>query len=131
MGIDAVRCVFTGRTLRSLMAGLLCWFSILLMFYYDRWLALIALALMILRGLLIVGASAVRLYHERRHFDRQGKVGGLVLQLLAGIGKLRVAAATIRALAVWSREFAAQKRHFIASQRTANVLATIETAYPT
>jgi NHLM bacteriocin system ABC transporter ATP-binding protein len=131
LGIDAVRRIFTGRTLRSLMAGLFCWFSILLMFYYDAALALIAVGLTILRGLLIVGASAMRLYHENRHFNLQGKVGGLVLQLLAGIGKLRVAAATIRALALWSKQFAAQKRHFIASQRAANALAVVESAFPT
>ena len=40
-----------------------------------------------------------------------------MLQLLAGIGKLRVADATARALAVWSKQFAAQKRNFISSQR--------------
>jgi NHLM bacteriocin system ABC transporter ATP-binding protein len=131
MGIDAVRRVFTGRTLRSLMAGVTCWFSILLMLFYDPRLALIAIALALVRAFLIVGTSAIRLYHENRHFNLQGKVGGLVLQFLAGIGKLRVANATARALAVWSRQFAAQKRHFISSQRTANVLALVETSYPT
>ena len=110
LGIDAVRRVFTGRTLRSLMAGVFCWFSIFLMLYYDPKLALIAIALTLVRALLIIATSAVRLYHENRHFNLQGKVGGFVLQLLAGIGKLRVADATVRALAVWSKQFAAQKR---------------------
>src|SRR5262249_22188154 len=55
LGIDAVRRVFTGRTLRSLMSGLFCWFSIGLMCYYDFKLALVAVALTILRGLLIIG----------------------------------------------------------------------------
>jgi NHLM bacteriocin system ABC transporter ATP-binding protein len=130
MGIDAVRRILTGRTLRSLLAGVTCWFSILLMLYYDPRLALVALALALLRGLLVVGVSAIRLYHEKRHFDLQGKVGGFVLQLLAGIGKLRVANATVRALSVWSKQFAAQKRHFIASQRIANVLNLVEVSFP-
>jgi ABC-type bacteriocin/lantibiotic exporter with double-glycine peptidase domain len=73
----------------------------------------------------------LRLYHETRQFNLQGRVEGLVLQLLAGIGKLRVAAATVRALAVWSKQFAAQKYHFIASQRAANALASFEIAFPT
>jgi ABC-type bacteriocin/lantibiotic exporter with double-glycine peptidase domain len=72
----------------------------------------------------------MRLRHENRHFNLQGKVQGFVLQLLAGIGKLRVAAATIRALAVWAKQFTAQKRHFIASQRAANALNVIETSFP-
>jgi hypothetical protein len=60
----------------------------------------------------------------------QGKIGGFVLQLIAGIGKLRVADATARALAVWSRQFSTQKRNFLASQRAANALGVFETAYP-
>jgi NHLM bacteriocin system ABC transporter ATP-binding protein len=131
MGIDSVRRILTGRTLRSLLAGVLCWFSIALMLYYDPKLAMVALALALLRGILIVGASTIRLYHERRHFDHQGKVDGLVLQLLAGIGKLRVANATVRAISVWSKQFAAQKRHFIASQRIGNALNLVEISFPT
>jgi NHLM bacteriocin system ABC transporter ATP-binding protein len=131
LGIDAVRRVVTGRTMRGLIAGIFCGFSFLLMFYYDLRLALIAVGLAMLRGIFILGASAVRLYHENRHFNLQGKVEGLVLQLLAGIGKLRVADATVRALAVWARQFAAQKRHFIASQRASNALAVVEATFPT
>jgi NHLM bacteriocin system ABC transporter ATP-binding protein len=131
LGIDAVRRILTGQTLRSLMAGLFCLFSIFLMLTYDPRLALIALALISIRALLIIGTSALRVYHESRQFNLQGKVEGFVLQLLAGVGKLRVAAATVRAMAVWSRQFAAQKRHAIGSQLAANVLTVFESAYPT
>ena len=129
LGIDAVRRILTGRTLRSLVAGSFCWFSIALMLVYDATLALIAVVLAVLRGLIIMATSALRLYHEGRHFAVQGKVSGLVLQFLSGIGKLKVADATVRALAVWSRHFAEQRRHFIASQRTANLLEVVESAY--
>ena len=131
LGVDAVRRVATGRTLRGLLAGLFGLFSLLLMFYYDIRLALIATVLAALRGLVILAVSTVRLYHERRHVELRGKVEGLVLQLLTAVGKLRVAGATIRALAVWGNQFAAQKRHFIASQRAANALRMIEAAFPT
>jgi NHLM bacteriocin system ABC transporter ATP-binding protein len=131
MGIDAARRIFTGRALRGMFAGLFCWFSIGLMLYYDLKLGLIALGLTLIRALLIIATSAVRLYHESNHFDLQGKIGGFVLQLISGITKLRVAAATLRALAVWSKQFAIQKQHFIASQRVANALGVFETSFPT
>jgi NHLM bacteriocin system ABC transporter ATP-binding protein len=131
MGIDAARRIFTGRVLRGMMAGLFCWFSIGLMFYYDLRLGLVAFALTIVRAILIIAASAIRLYHENHHFNLQGKIGGFVLQLISGISKLRVAAATFRALAVWSRQFAIQKQYFLASQRTANALGVFETSFPT
>ncbi|ACA14676.1 ABC transporter related [Methylobacterium sp. 4-46] len=131
MGIDAVRRLLTGRTLRSLLAGMFGLFSIALMLVYDPVLALIAVALALLRGVLILAASGLRLYHESRAFNGQGRVQGFVLQLFAGIGKLRVAGATVRALAVWSRLFTEQKGHFLAAQRIANGLSIAETALPT
>ena len=130
LGIGAMRQVLTGRTIRGLLAGLFCLFSFALMFYFDVRLALVASALTAVRGAVIVATSAVRLRHERRHFDLQGKVGGLVLQFLTGIGKLRVAAAKVRALEVWARRFAEQKRHFVASQRAANLLNVAELGFP-
>jgi NHLM bacteriocin system ABC transporter ATP-binding protein len=131
MGIDAARRILTGRALRGMMAGLFCWFSIGLMLYYDLKLGLIALLLTVVRAILIIATSALRLYYENNHFNAQGKISGFVLQLISGISKLRVAAATLRALAVWSRQFAIQKQYFIASQRVANALGVFETSFPT
>lgn len=130
MGIDAARRLFTGYVLRGMISGLLCWISIGLMFYYDSWLALIALLMTIFRALLIIFSSAIRLYYENKLFDLQGKISGFVLQLISGIGKLRVAAATARALAVWSKQFAIQRQHFISSQQTANLVGIFETSFP-
>ena len=130
MGIDAARRVFTGRALRSMLMGVFAWFSIGLMLYYDLKLGLLAVLLTLIRALLIVASSALRLHYENKYSAQQGKIGGFVLQLIAGIGKLRVADATARALAVWSRQFAAQKRNFISSQKVSNALGVFEAAYP-
>ncbi|MGA7809944.1 ATP-binding cassette domain-containing protein, partial [Bradyrhizobium sp.] len=73
---------------------------------------------------------SILVYYEAKHFNLQGKINGFVLQLIAGVGKLRVANATARALARWSRQFSVQKRYFIASQRTDNLLAVFETSFP-
>jgi len=131
LGIEAIRQVLTGRAMGGLLAGVFCLFSFLLMFCFDARLALVAGALTLVHGGMIVVVAAGRLRHERRHFDLQGKVQGLVLQFLTGIGKLRVAGATIRALSIWARNFSQQKRHFIASQRAAIRLIAFEAAFPT
>ena len=130
MGIDAARRVFTGHALRSMTVGLFAWFSIGLMLYYDVKLGMIAVALTLARALLIVAVSAVRLHHENRYFALQGKIGGFLLQVITGIGKLRLADATSRALSAWSTQFTAQKRNFIASQKASNILTVFESAYP-
>jgi NHLM bacteriocin system ABC transporter ATP-binding protein len=131
LGIEAIRRIATGRTVRGLLSSLFSLFSFALMFYYDVYLALIAALLTALRGLMIWFTSAIRLRRERRHFELEGKVQGFVLQLLTGIGKLRVTVGTARALAVWARKFAEQKRQFVSSQRAANLLSAFEALFPT
>ncbi|KMO38427.1 ABC transporter [Methylobacterium variabile] len=131
MGVDAVRRVLTGQSLRNLFAGIACAISIGLMLYYDVRLALVAVALSLVRSLLITLAAAIRLRHEGRHFEMQGRESGFILQLFSGIPKLRVANATVRALSVWSGLFTAQKAHHVAAQRVANRLAVVEAVFPT
>jgi NHLM bacteriocin system ABC transporter ATP-binding protein len=131
MGIDAARRALTGHALRGVIAGLFCVFSLGLMLYYSPKLALLAIALTLVRAAAIIGTNLVRLKFESKHFNQQGKVSGFVLQLLTGVGKLRVSAATSRALAIWSKQFATQKQYFVSSQMAGNGLGAFETAFPT
>lgn len=131
MGIDAARRALTGRALRGMIAGLFCFFSLGLMIYYDFKLALVAIALTAVRAIAIISTDLVRLRFEGKHFNQQGKVSGFVLQLLTGVGKLRVSAATERALGIWSKQFATQKQYFVSSQVAGNGLNAFEAAFPT
>jgi len=131
MGIDAARRALTGHALRGMIAGLFCVFSLGLMVYYSPKLALLAIGLTFARAAAIIGTNLIRLHFETRHFNQQGKVSGFVLQLLTGVGKLRVSGATDRALGVWSRQFATQKQFFVSSQVASNGLGAFETAFPT
>jgi NHLM bacteriocin system ABC transporter ATP-binding protein len=130
MGIDATRRIFTGRVLGGFTAAFFCLFSIGLMLYYDVRLGSIALLLTMIRAAAILATSAARLYYETKQFNLQGKGSGFVLQLIAGVGKLRVAGATARALARWSQQFAVQRHYFIASQQAANALSTFDAVFP-
>jgi len=131
LGIETARLIFTGRVLQGFSAALFGLFSVGLLFYYDLKLGLVALLLVIVRAAAILIAGAVRIYYESKHFNLQGKISGFVLQLIAGVSKLRVANAADRALAGWAGQFAVQKRYFIASQRVGNVLVVFETIFPT
>jgi ATP-binding cassette subfamily C protein len=131
MGIDAARRALTGHALRGMIAGLFCIFSLGLMVYYSPKLALLAIGLTFVRAAAIISTNLLRLYYENKHFNQQGKVSGFVLQLLMGVGKLRVSGATGRALGVWSKQFATQKQYFVSSQVASNGLGAFETAFPT
>jgi NHLM bacteriocin system ABC transporter ATP-binding protein len=130
LGIESARRIFTGHTLRGFTAALFGLFSIGLALYYDLKLGLVALLLVLVRAAAILATGAVRIYYESKHFNLQGEVSGFVLQLIAAVGKLRVASAAPRALAQWAGQYAMQKRYFIASQRVDNVLAVFETTFP-
>ena len=131
MGIDAARRALTGHALRGMIAGLFCIFSLGLMVYYSPKLALLAIGLTFVRAVAIISTNLLRLYCENKHFNQQGKVSGFVLQLLMGVGKLRVSGATGRALGIWSKQFATQKQYFVSSQVASNGLGAFETAFPT
>jgi NHLM bacteriocin system ABC transporter ATP-binding protein len=130
LGIEAVRTVVTGRAIRGFLALVSCLFSFGVMLYLDVRLGMLAAALAALRAAMVVTISLVRLPNERDSLYLQGWLEGVVLQFLTGVGKLRIANATMHALAIWVERFGEQKRHFIASQRAVNLQKSLEAAFP-
>ena len=72
----------------------------------------------------------IQLPIERMQYQVRGKVAGLVLQLLTGISRLRVAGAENRALAYWARHYSQQVQLAYRSQMVSNGLATFLAAVP-
>jgi NHLM bacteriocin system ABC transporter ATP-binding protein len=130
LGIEAVRAIVTGRAIRGFLALVSCFFSFAVMLSLDPRLGMCAVALAALRVAIVVAISLARLSNERKSLYLQGWLEGLVLQVLTGVGKLRIANATMHALAIWVERFAEQKRHFIASQRLGNLQKSLEAAFP-
>jgi NHLM bacteriocin system ABC transporter ATP-binding protein len=130
LGIEAVRTIVTGRAIRGFLALVSCVFSFAVMLYLDVRLGMLAAALAALRAVMVVAISLARLPNERESLHLQGGLEGLVLQFLTGVGKLRIANATMHALAIWVERFGEQKRHFIASQRAGNLQKSLEAAFP-
>jgi NHLM bacteriocin system ABC transporter ATP-binding protein len=130
LGIEAVRTMVTGRAIRGFLALVSCAFSFGVMLYLDLRLGMLAAALAVLRAAMVVAVSLARLPNERDSLYLQGWLEGVVLQFLTGVGKLRIANATMHALAIWVERFGEQKRHFIASQRAVNLQKSLEAAFP-
>lgn len=130
LGIEAVRTIITGRAVRGFLALVSCLFSFSVMLYLDVRLGMLAVALAVLRVATVVVISLARLPHERQSLYQQGRLEGLVLQFLTGVGKLRIANATTHALAIWVERFAEQKRNWVASQRAGNLQKSLEAAFP-
>jgi len=76
------------------------------------------------------GANLVQVRHQRRQYTIRGKISGLVLQLITGVNKLRVAGAEDHAFKVWARGFSEQKRVSFQVGRVANFLAVFNAGFP-
>jgi NHLM bacteriocin system ABC transporter ATP-binding protein len=129
MGINTIRQMVTGATISSLLSGAFSVFSLAVIFYYSVELGLIA-ALM---AVIIIGVTAaggyLQLRYQRRETEMLGKVSSLVLQLLTGIAKLRVAGAEMRAFAVWSGQYSIQKANAAKAQSAANALVVFNSVF--
>jgi NHLM bacteriocin system ABC transporter ATP-binding protein len=92
-----------------------------LLFKYHLGLALITLGLTIVTLAVIIGINLWQLHYQRRQQEQQGKVSGLLLQLISGIAKLRVAGVEIRAFAVWAKQFTAQRIWTFKARSVSNI----------
>jgi ATP-binding cassette subfamily C protein len=130
LGIGTMREVLTDVALSSVLSFVFSLAYFGLLFYYDVRLALLACVLFLLTLVATAVGALVQLRYQRRIYQVRGKIAGLVLQLVTGIARLRVAGAEDRALAVWGREFSVQKRLAFRARSVANGLAAFNAAAP-
>jgi ATP-binding cassette subfamily C protein len=130
MSIDAMRQLFSGVTVTAIMGGIFSLGNFGLMFYYSAAMAWRATLLIGLAMIVTAVGSYLQLSHQRSVYFMQAKTEGLVLQLLSGIAKLRVAGAEIQAFALWARRFGAQRQRQYKIRRIANWVQAFNAAFP-
>ena len=108
-GITAIGNALSGATVGSLLSAVVSAGSYLLLFYYSPVLALLATFILIVNVTFTAATGWVSLRFARERETMDGKISGLVLQLLTGIAKLRVSGTENRAFARWTREFRRQR----------------------
>jgi NHLM bacteriocin system ABC transporter ATP-binding protein len=117
LGIDAIRRILAGQALNGMIGGVFSLASLGIMLIYDASLALFAVGYAVFAAgiLFLLGREQMRL--ERIVYARKGIVTGLLMEILGGIAKLRVAAAELRAFSRWSNAFAEQRANDARSGR--------------
>lgn len=130
MGVGRIRQVLTQTAVSTLLSFVFSLVSFGLLFYLDLRLAILAILLFVIILAATTLAAFIQLQFERDSQHLHGKVNGIVLQLLSGISRLRVAAAENRALAFWARHFSLKTRLFYRAQSVANYLGTFMAAVP-
>lgn len=131
MGIDGIRQILSGATVRALMGCGMALFQYALLFYFNTTLALWASLLLVIAILAAAVAGRFRMRDERRVAELRNQITGRVLQFLSSISKLKSGGAEPQAFAIWARHFSRQRRVQFRVRAIANALTAFNVGYPT
>ena len=129
-GMAEIRRMVSGTVLMGIITGFFSLFSFPLLFYYDSRLAWIGLAIAVIAFLAVASAGYVQMKYQRQLRDVEGKISGMVFQIITGISKLRVAGAEGYAFAYWAKNFAEQRRLAYRARMITNRLTVFNAVLP-
>lgn len=129
-GVDAIRSLLAGAGIGAILGTLSSIFYVALMLSYSVSLALLAIVLTFVFIGFTTTANWIQLRFQRRQLGIRGEITGLVLQLISGVGKLRVCGAEPHGFRVWARSFAEQRRVTFRAGQVQNTVAVFNSAYP-
>lgn len=114
--IGQIRQRLGNTLLKSIFSSLFSLLNLGLLFYYSVPLALVATVVAVLNIAVTVVSGVLTLKKLRPLLDQQGKLFGMMVQIVNGVAKFRVAGAEPRAFAYWGRQYSQQLRLTLASE---------------
>jgi NHLM bacteriocin system ABC transporter ATP-binding protein len=129
-GIDAIRGLLQGAGISAVLGAMSSVFYVVLMLSYNVTLAALGIGLTVVFVTFSTTANYLQLRYQRTQMGMNGRLTGLVIQLISGVGKLRVCGAEEHGFRVWAREFAEQRRLSFKVGQVKNVVAVFNSAFP-
>ncbi len=129
-GITTIRQALSGTTMNAILGAVFSIFNLGLLFYYNWFLALVAIGLMLVVLLMTITTSLFKLRYERQLAEVDGKVSGLLLQLLSSVAKLRTTGSEGRAFGIWAKEFSRHRALTFKAESIGNILETFNAVFP-
>ncbi|CEK10790.1 NHLP bacteriocin export ABC transporter permease/ATPase subunit [Legionella hackeliae] len=102
MAASSVRHIMAGVVISSLLSGIFSIFSLALLFYYDRGLALTATGITFLICVYTLFISRRQLSYYKTVTEISGELSGMVIQLLGGIAKIQTTGREKTAFSLWA-----------------------------
>ena len=130
MAFSSIRQALSGAVIGTVFTGITALPSVGLLVYYDPRLSLVAMAVLLLTVAVTVGVGYRQLQRAKVEQRLEGKLSGIVLELLTGISKLRVAGAEAFAFGVWAATFSEKRRVAFQAGMATNLLAAFQGALP-
>ena len=130
MGICAITQSLSEITLQTILGCAFSSVNLVLLFWYEWRLALVVVGLSTVSLFFGIFSSMLQIRYQRLINDIEGRISGMLLQLVSGIAKLRVASAEDRAFVVWANEYSKKRQLIFKSRTIQNILDTFNAAYP-
>lgn len=128
--VSQIRQKLSNTVLKTILSSLFSLLNLGLLFFYSPKLALIAVVVALVNIVVTIVSGILTLRQVRPLLERQGKLSGVVVQLINGVTKLRVAGAESRAFAYWGKEYRHQLRLILRTQGIEDTLAVINKVLP-
>lgn len=129
-GVSQIREQLSGTVLRTLLSSLFSLLNLGLLFYYGGSLALVAVGVALLYIVVTIVSGVLTVRKFRPLLEQQGQLFGVMVQLIDGVAKLRVAGAEARAFAYWGKQYSRQLHLILSTQAIEDILAVISKVLP-
>ncbi len=130
MGVNQIREALSGAFTAAVLGGLASLSSLGLMFWFSTRMALAGSALVLLLAVVSVVVFRWQLPHLRHAQAVNGRLQGLIFQLMSGIAKLRASGAEARAFGRWAAAYADERGAIYRADRIAVVQSVLTAIFP-
>ncbi len=130
LGITTIRSLLSTTSIDAILSLIFSSFSLILLFFYDTLLAVIAIVLVITMNSILLAVAIRRLRYQRKLYDIGGNIYGLLFQQLDSMATIKVSGAEIRAFTQWANQYQEQQAASIQSTMLQNVSTTVNAVYP-
>ncbi|MEM9263901.1 MAG: NHLP bacteriocin export ABC transporter permease/ATPase subunit [Cyanobacteria bacterium P01_F01_bin.13] len=129
--ITSIRRLLSGSALDAILSGTFALLNLGLLFYYSGKLAALAVAVALLIMVVTVASGAFLLKKQRPMLEIRGELYGLMVQLINGVSKLRIAGAESRAFAQWGNKYRRLLEIELSTQQLEDSVNIFNTVIPT
>ena len=129
--ITAIRRKLSGTALDAILSGAFALLNLGLLFYYSVKLAVLALLVALIVASVTVISGVLLLKKQGPLLALDGDLYGLMVQLINGVSKLRIAGAEPRAFAQWADQYRQQLHLELSTQRLEDAVTVFNTITPT
>lgn len=128
--ISAIRRKLSGTVLQSIFSGFFALLNLGLLFYYSSSLAVLAVVVALVIMIFTIVSGVLLIRQQRPLMEMEGNIFGVMVQLINGVAKLRIAAVEERAFAHWGKQYTQQLRLLLNTQQLEDGVSVFNTVTP-